>query len=177
VQRTRVKQRLALPAPCARAADARRSAIVMDPRIEIWNFLHDGEITAISGETGETLTMFVSIPYLRRRLEPLGDSFVLTLAGLKRLEFKDFEGVATPFRETMDIGAIEILSTDSESMPVTVATTLGQLTLDFQSIDFAMDTGQEVEYEAIEKACEEYWTEWKAKAEQGAAADADKPRR
>jgi hypothetical protein len=49
----------------------------MDPRIAIWNILHDGEITAVSEDVG-TLTMFVSIPYLRRRLTPLGDSFVLT---------------------------------------------------------------------------------------------------
>ena len=51
----------------------------MDKRIEIWNILHDGEITAIEGEDSDTLTMFVSIPYLRRRLKPIGDSFVLTM--------------------------------------------------------------------------------------------------
>jgi len=42
----------------------------MDQRIQIWNVFHDGEITAISEEGGEALTMFVSIPYLRRRMEP-----------------------------------------------------------------------------------------------------------
>jgi len=31
-----------------------------------------------------------------------------------------------------------------------------------------MDTGQEIEYEAITKVCKEYWAEWNAKAEQGA---------
>jgi hypothetical protein len=44
-------------------------------------------------------------------------------------------------------------------MPALIATSLGQLTLDFQSISFALDTGQAIEYEAIEKVCEEYWTE------------------
>jgi hypothetical protein len=61
-------------------------------------------------------------------------------------------------------------------MPVSIATTLGQLTLDFQNISFALDTGQAVEYEAIEKVCEEYWTEWKARAEQAAAERRGKPR-
>jgi hypothetical protein len=50
-------------------------------------------------------------------------------------------------------------------MPVTIETTLGQLILDFQSIRFTLDTGQAVDYETIEKVCEEYWKEWQAKAE------------
>ena len=140
--------------------------MLQDKRIQIWNVLHDGEITAVSGEDSDTLTMFVSIPYLRRRLKPLGDSFVLALAGLKRLEFRDFDGVTTLLRDEIDIGTPEILQTKSESMPVTIETTMGQLILDFQSIRFTLDTGQEIEYGAIERVCEEYWTEWSAKAEQ-----------
>lgn len=131
----------------------------MDRRIQIWNILHDGEIAAISGEGSDILTMFVSIPYLRRRLDPLGDSFVLTLSGITRLEFHDFDGTRETLQEQLDIGSPEILSTESDSMPVSIATSLGQLTLDFQSISFALDTGQAVEYEAIGKVCEEYWTE------------------
>lgn len=131
----------------------------MDRRIQIWNILHDDEITAISGEGSDILTMFVSIPYLRRRLDPLGDSFVLTLSGITRLEFHDFDGTRETLQEQLDIGSPEILSTESDSMPALIATSLGQLTLDFQSISFALDTGQAIEYEAIEKVCEEYWTE------------------
>jgi hypothetical protein len=139
----------------------------MDKRITIWNVLHDGEITAVSGENSDTLTMFVSIPYLRRRLEPLGDSFVLTLKGLKRLEFYNFDGTGKrTARDELEIGSPEILSTKSEAMPIRIETTMGYLILDFDSIEFAMDTGQEVKYEAIEKVCQEYWTEWKEKSEQ-----------
>jgi hypothetical protein len=130
-----------------------------DRRIQIWNILHDDEITAISGEGSDILTMFVSIRYLRRRLNPLGDSFVLTLSGITRLEFHDFDGTRETLQEQLDIGSPEILSTESDSMPASIATSLGQLTLDFRSISFALDTGQAVEYEAIEKVCEEYWTE------------------
>jgi hypothetical protein len=134
-----------------------------DPRVGIWNVLHDGEITAVA-HCDDTLTLFVNIPYLRRRLEPLGDSFVLRLRGLKRAEFHDFEGGTTDLRTELEIGSPEILSTDSTTMPVTVETTMGRLILDFRSLDFAMDTGQEIQYETIAKVCEEYWTEWEAKA-------------
>jgi hypothetical protein len=131
----------------------------MDRRLQIWNVLHDGEITAIFGEGGETLTMVVNIPYLRRRLEPSGDSLILTLQNVKRLEFHEFEGTGASLQETIETGSCEILSTESESMPVTITTTLGRLTLDFQQISFALDTGQPIEYEAIVKVCEEYWSE------------------
>ena len=144
----------------------------MDTRIAIWNVLHDGEITAVA-EDGDTLTMFVSIPYLRRRLKPLGDSFVLTLAGVRRAECRDFGGAASsasPLREELEIGSPEILSTESVSMPVTIETSLGQLVLDFESIRFALDTGQDTDYETIEKVCDEYWTEWKAKSERRTSA-------
>ena len=53
----------------------------MNEKIQIWNVLHDGKITAVQ-QDGETLTMFVSIPYLRRRMKPIGDSFVLTLTAM-----------------------------------------------------------------------------------------------
>jgi hypothetical protein len=131
-----------------------------DQRIEIWNVLHDGEIAAISDDGG-TLMMFVNIPYLRRRLTPLGDSFVLTLSRLTLLEFYSSDGTKTSLREELDIGTPAILSTDSASMPAMIETTMGRLILDFQRITFALDIGQAIEYEAIVKVGEEYWAEWK----------------
>lgn len=143
----------------------------MDPRIHIWNTLHDGQITAISEERDGALTMFVSIPYLRRRLPPLGDSFVLSLRGVTCAEFRSFDETKTSLSDALESGSPEILATESESMPIRIETTLGHLFLDFQTISFALDTGQPIEFDAIAKACDDYWTDWKAKAEQRAAAD------
>jgi hypothetical protein len=137
----------------------------MDERIQIWNHLHDGEITAVA-EDGDTLTMFVSIPYLRRRLKPLGDSFVLTLSGVRQAECRDFVGAISSLGEEFDIGTPEILQTKSEFVPVTIDTTMGQLILDFQTIRFALDTGQSVDYKTIAKASEDYWTESRTKTAQ-----------
>ena len=145
-----------------------------DERIAIWNVLHDGEITAIA-EDGDTLTIFVSIPYLRRRLKPLGDSFVLTLSGVRRAEccgFGESTSTKSSFREELEIGTPEILSTASGSMPVTIDTTMGQVILDFQSIRFGLDTGQDTDYMTIEKVCDEYWSEWEAKSKSGGGPSA-----
>jgi hypothetical protein len=60
-----------------------------DPRFSIWNALHDGEITIAEREAPEVLVLFVSIPYVRRRIPPLGDSFRLRLGGFRGMVFDD----------------------------------------------------------------------------------------
>ena len=134
-----------------------------EPRIDIWNVLHDGEITAVSGDDSDVVTLFVSIPYLRRRLQPLGDSIVLTLSGVRQLQFRDFGGSVTSLREELEETAPEILSSESEHMPITVDTTAGQLLADYDDMQLALDTGQTVAYEALERICQEYWDEWSVK--------------
>ena len=135
----------------------------MDERIAVWNLLHDGEITAFSRE-GSTLTLFVSIPYLRRRLRPLGDSFVLTLQGLRKLEFRTLEGELSDLADELNVGSVEILETASESMPISISTTLGSLLLDFDSFRVALDTGQATDYATLDRVCVEYWDEWERRA-------------
>lgn len=49
-------------------------------------------------------------------------------------------------------------------MPVKIETILGQLTLGFASINFALGTGQAIDSEAIEKVCDEFWIEFHARA-------------
>ncbi len=136
----------------------------MDHRIAIWNTLHDGEITVISHEDDGSFVMFVNIPYIRSRLKPLGDSFVLKLGRLRSIEFVNYEGESIPFDEELELIQIEILSTDSENMPVTIATTDGFLKLDFETLKIYLDTGQEIPYSDVSNAAEDYWNEWEAKA-------------
>ena len=134
----------------------------MDTRIAIWNTLHDGEITVLAMES-DTLVMFVSIPYIRERLTPLGDSFILRLSGFHSLEFDDGKNRHSDLTEISKSG-IEIFSTKSETMPVKIATTSGSLTLDFDHIEISTDTGRAVTYDEIYKACLEFWEEFSIKA-------------
>lgn len=134
----------------------------MDTRIAIWNTLHDGKITVLAME-GDVLAVFISIPYIRERLAPLGDSFILRLQGFHSLEFDDGKNKHSDLTEISKSGT-EILSTDSETMPVKIFTTSGILTLNFDYIDITTDTGRPVSYEEIDRASLEYWDEWSIKA-------------
>jgi hypothetical protein len=145
----------------------------MDKRIQIWTMFHDGDITVVSGEGTPSLCIFVSIPYLRRRLFPLGDSFIITLTGVTVCEFRNFDETLSTLTNATEMGQPQILSTDSDSMPIKIDTTMGQLLLDFESISFGLDTGQCIDYEVIKQTSEEYWAEWSAKAPQASAKDTE----
>lgn len=135
----------------------------MDERIAVWNVLHDGEITAAS-QTPGTLTLFVNIPYLRRRFTPIGDSFVLKLSGVTEVRFVTFDGRPEALDEQLKDGSPEILRTESEGMPVVIHTTLGQLTLAFERIEITLDTGSHVTFQTLSEAAGAYWNEWEQKA-------------
>ncbi len=137
----------------------------MRNEIDIWNILHDGDITAVEKGLNSSYTLFVRIPYLRRRLTPLGDSFVLALAGVRQIAFQNFDGTISTIEDELNLSTPEILRTDSESMPISVETTTGKLILDFEGIEFRLDTGQAVDFETIETVCRGYWEEWRKKTE------------
>lgn len=136
----------------------------MDVRIAVWNTLHDGEITVVAKD-GADLMMFVSIPYIRERLKPLGDSFALRLRGFRSFQLLDADGKAkdSDLMEDLARNGTEILSAASETMPVKIATTLGYLVLDFDDIEIALDTGRLVPYDEVLQAATKYWDEWSAR--------------
>lgn len=135
-----------------------------DPRFAIWNTLHDGEITVVR-QISDRVDMFINVPYIRERIEPLGDSFRISLLGFRSFQMTNADGEIHSSAVTdLSRGGIEILSTDSTSMPVKVATTIGYLIFDFNDLEISLDTGERVAYETVVKACSDYWDEWKIHA-------------
>src|SRR4051794_40981056 len=128
---------------------------MLDPRFAIWNTVHDGELTALVREQPDIVVMSVAIPYLRKRILPLGDSFCLRLRGLRRVEFAGFGAAVIDDYEQIASYNLWILSTDSDAMPVRIATTEGFLVLDFDSLDISLDTGQSISYEQLDRISEE----------------------
>jgi len=138
----------------------------MNKEIEIWNLLHDGVLTAFPGENESLLTIFVHIPYLRKRIEPIGVCFVLKLSGVKSHKFFGFDGKEEELNESLNAMGMEILSAGSigpEAMPVEIQTSLGTIILEYENIGLYLESGNEVSFETIAKASTEYWQEWSQK--------------
>jgi hypothetical protein len=135
-----------------------------DPRLDIWNVLHDGEITVIHRESSDVVIMFVSIPYLRRRIEPLGDSFRLRLGGFRSMHFEN--GIGDTSSELDYVEGYEILDTLSETMPAKIQLAEGTLTLDFDTLDISLDSGQPVDCKKVLRVAQDYWDEFAARTKQ-----------
>lgn len=131
----------------------------MDKKIDIWNVLHDGEITVYERE-GDQLTIFISIPYLRRRVKPLGDSFVLKMTGLKQFDFYNEDNVKMRLAEGLLSCSHEIVSVETERMPIEVKLDWGRMILDYDDIQCSYENGDPVTFEKIRHISDEYWTEW-----------------
>ena len=116
-------------------------------------------------EAPDVVVMFVSIPYVRRRIQPLGDSFRLRLTGFRGMVFAD-DIRDPPEAELEYIEGYEILEGKSNTMPATIQLAEGTLLLDFDSLEITLDTGQPISPEEVYRACSEYWDEWSKKHQQ-----------
>jgi hypothetical protein len=133
-----------------------------DPRIGIWDVLHDGEITILQLEAPDVLTMFVSIAYVRRRITPLGDSFRLRLGGFRAIELDN--GIGSRYTDFWEIEDATIIQPMSETFPAEIEVAEGKLTIDFDSLDTFLDTGQPISYAEMIRAAQDYWDEFRANA-------------
>jgi hypothetical protein len=143
----------------------------MESRVAVWNLLHDGEITTFAREEN-SLTLFVNIPYLRRRLSPMGDSIVLTLKQVTEVRFTSFGGEPESLDEVLDLGRPEIIGTESNDMPLLIETTMGRLHLAFEQFELALDTGGPIAFDVLDRVARDYWTEWEQKAAKNASNSA-----
>lgn len=132
----------------------------MNPRAEIWNVLHDGGIVNIEKHESGDMVLTIEIPYLRRMISE-GDNIILTLRRCSRFSMKIWEqDLTTDDSSLIAHQGTEILSTESEDIPVHVITTLGEIDADFDSFSLAQEDGTEIAFEALRDACERYWNRW-----------------
>jgi hypothetical protein len=135
-----------------------------DPRIDIWNLLHDGEIT-VAGRDADALVLFVSIAYLRSGFHPIGDSFALRLGGFRSARVEGSDGGRSDLKlNDLPTCHLTILSALSASMPVEIEHTMGKLILDFDSLDIELDTGARVEIAELAAAAKRYWSDFEERA-------------
>ena len=135
-----------------------------DPRLDIWNVLHDGDITIVHRDAPDVVIMFVCIPYLRRRIQPLGDSFRLRLGGFRGIHFANDIGDTSSDLDYVE--GYEILDILSETMPAKIQLAEGTVTLDFDTLDISLDSGQPIEYERVLRVAQDYWHEFAARTKQ-----------
>ncbi len=144
----------------------------MNSRAEIWNVLHDGGVAAVEGAVPGDVTIRVNIPYLRQMFSDDGEDILVHLASCTSLEMKIWDEGATT-NDPKRIAGIdtEILSTESEDVPVHIITTLGELDIAFEGFSLSLDNGRAITFEELCDACENYWNRWENEAKQNKTLD------
>ena len=130
----------------------------MNPRAEIWNVLHDGGVAAIDGVVPGDVTIRVNIPYLRQMFSDSGEDIIVHLCNCASLTMKIWdEGITTDDPKRIVSTDTEILSTESNDVPVHIITTLGELNIAFEGFSLSLDDGRQISFEELCAACENYW--------------------
>jgi hypothetical protein len=138
----------------------------MNPRADIWNILHDGEIAGIKRDSHQKLQLRINIPYLRNMFPGDGEDILLNLENctLFQMEIWD-EEITTSDHKKIVATETEILSTESDDVPVKIFSTNGTLLLDFESFTISLDSGEQITFEELGDTCDLYWKNWKKETE------------
>jgi hypothetical protein len=129
-----------------------------------WHLLHDGVLTAIV-RTPTLARLTIDIPFVRRRMQPPGDAFVVELHGLESL-------VWLPYSDRWDEPEIDDLAAIVAAEPnvadaefrdanMVVWSGLGSLRMVYAGLELALEDGRSVSIAELREAVASYWQEWR----------------
>lgn len=125
----------------------------------LWNYLHDGSLDRVDGSVPGEVSLFVSIPYLRKAFQPAGEGFILELKECSMFQLAEDDGDILTDLAAIAERSPELLSIVGES-PLSIYTTRGTLTLAYASLELFLDSGQALSVPQLDQASAAYWQAW-----------------
>ncbi len=132
----------------------------VNPRADIWNVLHDGEICDIEGRIPGDVKIRVWIPYLRRMFSDDGDELIVTLRSCRKLTMKRWDDEATGDFYQISGAEFDIGHTKCVDIPIKVVGSNGELEVDFLDFALALDNGVIISAKELFDAASSYWDAW-----------------
>ena len=129
---------------------------------------HDGAITKAEGCVPGDVRLFNEIPYLRKGFAGEGVWLFVHLEGCTFVSFRPFEQPPIDSLEGIARAEPEILYVQNIE-PVVIDCTAGTLSVSYQAASVYLDTGEEVSYEQLVQACDDYWNAWKKRHDERGA--------
>lgn len=142
-----------------------------DPRSDVWNLLHDGEITQLLKHLPGDLDVCVDIPYLAKYFNGNGKDVWVRLHKCRRfdvqLQTRNGDEIISDLSR-LAAARICILGADETADPVSVDVLLynengaaGALFAEFASLSIRLDDGADVSIQELDKATSRYWSDWR----------------
>jgi hypothetical protein len=137
-------------------------SLPMRDNIDILGVFHDGRIVEILGALPK-LSLRIEIEYLRNMFEPKGNSFLVHLSGCESIEFYNWDNEA----RIKDLTEIQkekpqILSIEQQGDLAHIFCSTGELNILYKDLEFQLDSGEPVTFQALENTCTRYWDDWES---------------
>ncbi len=131
----------------------------------IWNVLHDGVIVAIEGTVPGTISLDVSIDYLRKRFAEPGRSVRVVLFDCARCAYRESDAATfTTDLSLIALQAPEILSATLSNGVCEIECAGGVLEVVSSDGAVRLDSGREVALQELIDVADSYWKEWSERA-------------
>jgi len=130
---------------------------------QIWNILHDGELTEIKGTIPGRLTIKVEIKYLANILQGQYDHIIVilqncTLFEYERLWKKDEIEIFTDLAALNTISPkLMALSCDEMDDYLLIYDICGSIKTRYDSVELRLEDGNSLSFQELDNASQEYW--------------------
>ena len=127
-----------------------------------WGLLHDGGIASIAGKVPGTVSIEVSIRYLRQQFPGEGTGFKVVLSYCDQLVYQEYE--SSPVEDFDEIVRLEpeILGVEEGDHPVVINCVMGSLKVSYGAVSIYLDSGDAVSVDELAAASKTYWDAWAA---------------
>jgi hypothetical protein len=129
---------------------------------EFWGLLHDGGIDSITGKIPGTVSLEVSIGYLRQQFPGKGTGFKVVLSECDQFVYQEYD--SPPVKDFDEIVRLdpEIVGVEKGTYPVVVNCVMGTLKLSYAAASIYLDSGEKVSFDELTRASKAYWDAWAA---------------
>ena len=129
---------------------------------EFWGVLHDGGIESIVGKIPGTVSLEVSIRYLRQQFPGEGTGFKVVMSDCDQLVYQEYD--SSPFEDFDEIVGLEpeIVGVEKGTYPVVVNCVMGSLKVSYGAASIYLDSGDAVSRDELAAASKAYWDAWTA---------------
>jgi hypothetical protein len=134
---------------------------------DIWDVLHDATVTAATGLLPGTISLTIECDYLRDRFSSPGGSFLLSLDGCTKFQFRSWQDDLPIITSIETIGQLRLwlLSADQREQHCQIHCQFhgreggGSLEVIAESARLQLDTGAQISLAEIAAVADAYWTD------------------
>ena len=128
---------------------------------EFWALLHDGGIESIAGKIPGTVSLEVSIRYLRQQF-PGEAGFKVVLSDCDQLVYQEYD--SSPVEDFDEVVGLEpeIVDVEKGTYPVVVNCVMGSLKVSYGAASIYLDSDDSVSLDELAAASKAYWDAWAA---------------